>query len=38
MRKSAQNDPGPGDWLPVDATDATQAQQVVQQAIASLPN
>jgi aminoglycoside phosphotransferase family enzyme/predicted kinase len=36
LRQSVQNDPGPGDWLSVSATDATQAQQVVQQAIANL--
>jgi uncharacterized protein len=34
LRQSAQNDPGPGDWQPVDATDAAQAQQAVRQAIA----
>jgi uncharacterized protein len=38
LRKSAQNDPGPGGWLPVDATDATGAQQLVQQAIADPPD
>ncbi len=36
LHKAAHSDPGPGDWLSVDATDATKAQQVVQQAIAGL--
>ena len=38
LHKSAQNNPGPGDWLSIDATDAAQALQVAQQAIAGLPS
>ena len=33
LRRSARNDPGAGDWLAVDATDATQAAAVVHGAL-----
>jgi predicted kinase len=36
MRKSAQNDPGPGDWLLVDATDASHALDSVRSAVAAI--
>ncbi|HEY1413942.1 MAG TPA: hypothetical protein VGF36_17480, partial [Rhodopila sp.] len=35
LHRSLQDDPGPGDWLPIDATDATKALQTVRQALAS---
>ncbi len=34
LRKSADSDPGPGDWLPVDATDAARALGTVRSAVA----
>lgn len=33
LRRSAKNDPGPGDWLPVDASDGAQALEVVREAV-----
>jgi aminoglycoside phosphotransferase family enzyme/predicted kinase len=35
LRRSAAHNPGPGDWLAVDAGDGTQALQIVLQAIRS---
>ena len=37
LRQSAQRDPGPGEWLKVDATDAIQAQDAVRHALATAP-
>jgi hypothetical protein len=34
LRRSVQDDPGPGDWLPIDATDGTQALRAVRQTLA----
>jgi hypothetical protein len=36
LRHAAQDDPGAGDWLAVDATDRTQALKTVRQAIAAV--
>ena len=33
LHRSARNDPGAGDWLPVDASDGTQALAVVREAV-----
>jgi uncharacterized protein len=33
LRQSAQNDPGAGDWLPVDATDLTRALESIREAL-----
>jgi hypothetical protein len=34
LHRSAQDDPGSGDWQPIDATDATQALRAVRQTLA----
>lgn len=36
LRRSAENDPGSGDWLPVDAGDGSQALEAVRRAIGEL--
>jgi predicted kinase len=33
LRRAAQDDPGPGDWLLVDAGDGSQAAEIVRQAV-----
>jgi len=36
LRRFAESDPGPGDWLPVDARDGTRALAIVRRAIEDL--
>jgi aminoglycoside phosphotransferase family enzyme/predicted kinase len=38
LRRSAANDPGPGDWLPVDASDGMHTLEVVGGAIRANPH